>query len=193
MSITLQHIEIVATLCSLTYIILLINERIACWAFGIVGSALSIYLFIASNLYSEAILYSFYVVMGIWGWVRWSQRSANNANPIISQPLPTHFMYVATAATSGILLGYFFDQTTDAARPYIDALTTTFSFAATYMEVKKVLQTWHYWLVLNAISIWLYQDRNLDIYAGLTVVYTVLSVYGFMQWRKAYIKQSATS
>ncbi len=186
---TLQIIEIVATLCSLTYIVLLINERIACWAFGILGSALSIYLFIASKLYSEAFLYSFYVVMGIWGWIRWSQRSTANANPIISQPLPVHAMYVVVASFGGLLLGYLADTYTDAARPYIDAFTTTFSFAATYMEVKKVLQTWHYWLVLNAISIWLYQDRELDIYAGLTVVYTFMSVYGFVQWRKAFRQQ----
>jgi len=187
---SLQIIEIIATLCSLTYIILLINERIACWAFGIIGSALSIYLFIASNLYSEAFLYSFYVVMGIWGWIRWHQRAQYATNPIVSQGLPAHISYVLTASISGLILGYIASTYTDAARPYIDALTTTFSFAATYMEVKKVLQTWHYWLVLNAVSIWLYQDRELDIYAGLTAIYTVLSVYGFIQWRKAFMAQS---
>ena len=38
-------LEIVTTGASLIYIVLLIKEKIACWAFGIIGSLLSIYLF----------------------------------------------------------------------------------------------------------------------------------------------------
>jgi nicotinamide mononucleotide transporter len=58
------------------------------------------------------------------------------------------------------------------------------------MEVKKVLETWIYWIVLNLASIWLYMDRSLDIYAGLICVYAVVSVWGLIQWTRAYRQQS---
>lgn len=182
-------IEILATTCSLLYIILLIREKILCWAFGIAGSLLSIYLFIDGKLYSEAVLYSYYVGMGVWGWMRWHQLSADQHNPVVRFKLPKHLLIVFFASTAAIAAGWFFATYTDAQRPYVDAFTTAFSFVATYMEVKKVLETWGYWIVLNAVSIWLYHDRSLDIYAGLTVVYTGLSVVGLVTWLRVFRQQ----
>lgn len=182
-------IEILATLAGLAYIIFLIREKIIAWPFGIVGSLLSIYLFIHSKLYSEAFLYSYYVLMGIWGWIRWSQREATHDNPVVRYGLGAHGAIILTSSLGALALGTFFAQYTDAQRPYIDAFTTLFSFAATYMEVKKVLEAWVYWIVLNLASIWLYMDRSLDIYAGLIFVYAILSVVGLVQWSRTYRKQ----
>lgn len=185
-------LEIMATACSLMYIVFLIQEKILCWPFGIAGSLLSIYLFIDGKLYSEAVLYSYYVGMGIWGWIRWHQRDATQGNPVVHYSLPTHLVIIFFSSAGAIALGLFFANYTDAQRPFIDAFTTSFSFAATYMEVKKVLETWGYWIVLNLVSIWLYHDRSLDIYAGLTVVYTVLSVVGLLQWLRIFREQPRT-
>jgi len=182
-------IEILATLAGLIYIIFLIREKIICWPFGIAGSLLSIYLFIDGKLYSEAFLYFYYVVMGFWGWIRWAQRDSVHENPVVRYGLPAHVVIILVSSFGAIALGSFFANYTDAQRPYIDAFTTAFSFAATYMQVKKVLETWLYWIVLNVTSIWLYMDRSLDIYAALICVYAVLSVWGLIQWVEVYRQQ----
>ena len=64
-----QILEITAVLFSLTYLVLLIKEKIACWFFGIAASIISIYIFYKTGLYSEAILYSFYVIIGFYGFL----------------------------------------------------------------------------------------------------------------------------
>lgn len=183
-------VEILATLAGLTYIIFLIREQVIAWPFGIAGSLLSIYLFIDGKLYSEAFLYGFYVIAGIWGWIRWSRRVAMDHNPVIRYRHAAHGMIIVVASLFALALATFFSTYTDAQRPYIDAFTTAFSFAATYMEVKKVLETWIYWIVLNVASIWLYMDRSLDIYAALICVYAVLSVWGLIQWTRIYRQQA---
>ncbi len=179
-------IEILATAFGLVYIILLIREKILCWLFGITGSVLSVYLFITAGLYSEAFLYSYYVVMGVWGWIHWASRERAHDNPILRYRLHNHLVIIAVAAVGALALGTFFATHSDAQRPYIDATTTSFSFAATYMQVKKVLENWYYWIVLNLVSIWLYMDRSLDIYAMLIFVYAGLSIFGLYQWMRAY-------
>ena len=186
-------VEILATLAGLAYIVFLIREQVIAWPFGIAGSLLSIYLFIDGKLYSEAFLYAFYVAAGIWGWIRWSRRVAMHNNPVIRYQLSAHAAIILVASLSALALATFFSTFTDAQRPYIDAFTTAFSFAATYMEVKKVLETWVYWIVLNVASIWLYMDRSLDIYAALICVYAVLSVWGLVQWSRVYRQQSSLS
>jgi len=184
-------VEILATLFGLAYIVFLIRERIICWPFGIAGSVLSIYLFVDGKLYSEAVLYSYYVFMGAWGWLRWSRREASDHNPVVSFGLSSHLAIIALFGFGALVLGGGFSHYSDAQRPYIDAFTTAFSFAATYLEVKKVLETWYYWIVLNLATIWLYLDRSLDIYAALVWVYAILSVWGFIQWRRVYRAQQA--
>lgn len=186
-------IEIFATLSGLIYIIFLIRENIICWPFGIAGSLLSIYLFVDSKLYSEAFLYFYYVLMGAWGWIRWSQRAAVNDNPVVRYGLQAHGVVILLSSLGAVALATFFIAFSDAQRPYIDAFTTMFSFAATYMQVKKVLETWFYWIVLNLASIWLYMDRSLDIYAALICVYALMSVWGLVQWTRIYRQQPGVS
>lgn len=185
-------VEILATSANLAYIILLIREKISCWAFGIAGSLLSIYLFIDVRLYSEAFLYFFYAVMGAWGWLRWHRRIEQESNPVIRWPIAYHLRAIVIGSVIALGWGYTVQFYSDAERPVFDAFTTVFSFLGTYLEVTKVLEAWLYWLLLNLASVWLYHDRSLDIYAVLIGFYSVLSVWGFLNWRKTFRAQLVT-
>ena len=132
------YLEIIAVTCGLIYLILLIKEQIVCWIFGIVGSLLSIILFYKTQLYSEAILYVYYVIIGIYGWVYWKKSTQNNqAFKVTDLSIKKYTILILIGEVLSLLLGYFFSNYTDAAAPYLDAHTTIFSFIASYMEVKK--------------------------------------------------------
>ncbi len=184
-----QWLQPAATLTGLIYIVLLIRERILCWPFGILGSLLSVALFLDTRLYSEAILYVFYALMGCWGWWQWQRRQAQDGNPITRWNWRTHRIAIVITSMAAVALGLAMQTFSDAQRPMFDAFTTAFSFFATYLEINKVLEGWLYWLLINAASIWLYHDRNLDLYALLIVVYTALSLVGFLRWRETYRQQ----
>jgi nicotinamide mononucleotide transporter len=187
---TLLIVEILATAANLIYIVFLIREKIICWSFGIAGSILSIYLFVDAKLYSEAVLYGFYAIMGCWGWIQWHKRIEADNNPVVRWSLSFHWWALLLGSIVALGLGYGAHNFSDAERPLVDAFTTVFSLLATYMEINKVLETWVYWLILNLVSIWLYHDRALDIYAVLIGCYGLLSVWGFLSWRRAYRLQS---
>jgi nicotinamide mononucleotide transporter len=186
---TATIVEILATGASLIYIILLIREKIACWSFGIVGSLLSVYLFFDARLYSESVLYFFYAVMGVWGWLRWRSQLENNDNPVTRWRLEYHLRAIGIGCIIALGLGYSAQLYTDAERPLFDAFTTVFSFLGTYLEITKVMEAWVYWIILNVASVWLYHDQSLDIYAALIGLYSVLSVWGFISWRRTYRSQ----
>jgi nicotinamide mononucleotide transporter len=96
---------------------------------------------------------------------------------------------IPLTALAGLGLGWTMGQYTDAERLLFDAVRTLFSILATYMEITKVFEAWLFWVVLNIVTIWLYQDRSLDIYAALIGVYSMLSVWGFIRWRETYQAQ----
>ena len=76
---------------------------------------------------------------------------------------------------------------TAATSPYLDALTTIFSFFATYLEAKKILSAWIYWIIINGLTIGLYLTKGLDIYSTLSVIYFVMSFVGYVKWKKELV------
>lgn len=178
-------VEVLATAGNLAYVVLLIRERILCWSFGIAGSLLSVLLFIDARLYSESVLYLFYAAMGCWGWLHWQRRGEQADHPVTLWRPAVHGRAIVLGAAAALGLGVAAQTFTDAERPLIDAATTVFSFIATYMQIHKILEAWVYWLILNLVSVWLYQDRGLDIYAVLMGVYGLLSIWGFYAWHRS--------
>lgn len=180
-------LEIVSVLFNLAFLFFLIKEKLVCWLFGILGSLIGVYLFYETKLYSEAILYTFYVVIGFYGYYLWGHGKNLRRDFEISQwTLSRHVKAIMLSIVLSLLLGYYFDNFTDAEKTYLDAFTTIFSFLASYMEAKKILSAWIFWIILNGVSIYLYFSKGLNIYALLALVYFVISFYGYSAWKRKY-------
>lgn len=180
-------LEIVAVIFGVLYTVLMAQNKISCWIFGIIGSLLSVYLFIEyAKLYAEAVLYIFYVFAGIYGWIMWKKQK--EVTEVYQYKIATHIKIIGVGTILSVLLyvglSYFF---AGAEKPLIDSFTTVFSFIATYLMAKKWIENWYYWLVIDAVSVYLYSTRGLDVYALLMLVYTGLVVYGYWKWKKLKI------
>ncbi len=178
-------VEWIAVLLNLVFLYLLIREKVWCWPFGILASGLSIFLFLYAKLPSEAILCSYYVGIGIYGWIVWTKKR-EKAFAIKTYSWRVHALLIACGIGLSIGLGKFFEGKEYAEKTYADAFSTIFSFIASFLEAQKVLFGWLYWIVLNFFSVWLYHERGLNIYAGQMVVYGFVSIWGMYSWWKKY-------
>jgi nicotinamide mononucleotide transporter len=189
-------LEIVSVIFGIIYLVLMVRENIWCWLFGILASAITVYLYVEVTLYLEAGLNFYYILAGVYGWIYWNTHrkkvgQENSFVPILTWKPNYHVLAVLICGAIGLLLGYVMDTYSDSERPYIDALITTFSFLATYLEAKKVLSTWYYWAILNAGSIFLNADRGLYFFAALSIFYTIMSIQGFKRWNASLQLQRA--
>ena len=187
-----KMLEIAGVVCGILYLVLIIRENIWCWIFGILASAITVFIYIEHKLYLEAGLNFYYILAGIYGWIYWSRHlNQDKKTPVIDWIPRSHMI----ALSSGLLLSWALGQImhlhTDSPRPFVDAGLTVFSFIATYMEARKVLSTWYYWFVLNAVSVWLQVDRELYFYAGLSVFYTFMCIKGYLEWKKSRAAEPA--
>jgi nicotinamide mononucleotide transporter len=87
-------------------------------------------------------------------------------------------------------LGYLFDTFSDQSLPYLDAFTTVFSIGATFMVVRRVLENWFYWVIIDMVSVYLYYYKELNMTALMYSAYTVIAIFGYYKWLKAYRKQA---
>ena len=58
------------------------------------------------------------------------------------------------------------------------------------MVTQKILENWLYWIVIDAVSIYLYTSRGLDMTAALYGGYILLAVAGLMQWHRNFRAQT---
>lgn len=184
-------LELFAVATGLGFIILMIYQNIWCWPIGIISSLASIFLFFSTKLYMESILFIFYVAIGIYGWKVWNQSSEKK--PVKKVNGRYHLIILFSGAVLTALVGWINDTYTDAARPLADAGSTIFSLIASYMEAHRILSSWILWIFINLFTIWLYMDRGFKFYAGLMVLYFLLSVAGYLQWKKDHEKHLSTT
>jgi nicotinamide mononucleotide transporter len=187
---TIEWLEYAAVGFNIAYVILAAKENIWCWPMGIIGSALSIWLFVDSKIYAESVLFTYYVVMGFYGWYVWSGGGSHSEKFTIRKlNLKTHFLILISGYALTALLFLILQTYTDAEMPLLDSFTTIFSFIATWMVAKRIIENWIYWICINALTVYLYFSRDLNVYAILSFVYTILAVYGYFEWKKDFQKQ----
>jgi nicotinamide mononucleotide transporter len=144
------------------------------------------------GLYMESALQFFYIGMAVYGW--WSWRGGDGADhelKVSSWPLARHAVPLSLIMVATLLSGYLLGRFTDAAMPYLDSFTTWGAIVTTWMVARKILQNWHYWFVIDSLSVYLYISRGLYLTAMLFVLYLVLIVIGYRQWRKNLYVPSA--
>ena len=181
--------EWLAVLSGILYVIFISFKRPIAWFFALINSILYIYLCFISQLYIETGLQLFYVIMAIYGWMSWKNKRISAKDKIIRWPIKYHLLNFGISASIALVLGLLFDNFTNQAYPYADAFTGVFSLVATFMVTKKVLENWIYWILIDAICIFLFAASDLYLTAVLFFVYTLIAIFGLLHWKKQFKQQ----
>jgi nicotinamide mononucleotide transporter len=177
--------EVAAVIFALAYLILAIRQNLACWAAAIISTSIYVVLMFRAGLMMESALQVFYIIMAVYGWYSWTHGTGPDKKLLISSwPLQKHVVPVAVILVATGVSGYLLSSYTDAAMPYLDSLTTWGAVFSTWLVARKIIQNWHYWFVIDSLSVYLYLNRGLYLTAALFVLYLVLIVIGLRQWRK---------
>lgn len=179
-----NFIEIIAVITGLVYILLSIKQKISCWIFGIISSVLYIYILYNSKIYADMALQIYYVAMGIYGWINWSKSNNNNQLQVSSLNTKNLIKLSIIGILGFFIISIFLIKFTDSNIPYIDAFTTILSFIATWMLAKKILEHWIIWIIVDSVSIGLYFYRELYITILLFIIYTIMAIKGYKEWKK---------
>lgn len=182
----MQWLEILGVVSALLFTILAAYEKKACWPFGIISSAIYVYLCVEIKLYQDAIINLYYVFMAMYGWWKWNKPTAIDKSTLKITTLTSkqrlHYLIMASIFTA--ISGSFFYFYTDASFPFADAFTTVFAFLATWLQARKKIENWGVFLVVDAVSSVLYFQKSLYLTSLLFVLYTLLCVFAWNRWKE---------
>jgi len=185
-------IEVAAAAFGIASVYLSARQNVWNWPLGIINVALYIIVFYGAKLYADMGLQAVYVVLAAYGWWHWLHGGANHGTLPVSRVPPREIILLAiaflaaTAALSTLLA-----RTTDASLPLADSALTAASLVAQYMMTRKYVECWLVWIVADAAYVALFVYKALVPTAALYLVFTVLAIVGWRQWRAALREQSA--
>lgn len=182
--------EVLAVFLSIVYLILAIKQNLWCWGAAFFSTLIYSILFFDASLLMDSFLNIFYLIMAIYGWYSWKYTNALNKLEelkISSYNLNKNIKIIIVLTLISLCLGYYMANYTRADFAYLDTFTTVFAVFATYMLTKKVLENWLYWVVIDAVSIYIYINKGFYLTAVLFLIYTILAIVAYFQWKKEYL------
>jgi nicotinamide mononucleotide transporter len=169
--------EIAAVIFSLAYTLLYLREVYqAAFAAAIIGSLIFAALCWKKKIYAEAALHVFYVGMAVFGLLEWGK-----AFQPINASFATHAPWLLAGGVATAVIGFTLKKFTDARLPYLDAFTTVFSLIATWFMVTFVHENWLYWIIIDAVAIFLYAYRRMPFAAVLFALYLLMAIDGYFE------------
>lgn len=191
----MSYIEFIGTILYLWATWLIAKQNMLNWFVGIISSVLYMMLFFQIRLYSDMLEQLYFIIVSIYGWWRWSTPlkdtgkvltiKYSESRRIILVAAITMALAFATGALMSrvhLLIPVLFPE--KASFPYLDALTTIMSFTAMWLMALMKLESWYYWIIVDAIGIWLYYVKGVKFIALLYVILLFMAIYGLLSWLK---------
>jgi nicotinamide mononucleotide transporter len=183
----MSAMEIIGVVFGLLSVYFSVKQNIWTWPTGIVSVSAFGFLFFSIKLYADMCLQLFFLWSCIQGWYFWLKGGENRTELKIS--LLTHKQQIqivfAVAVCVG-LIGYLFSRFTDAALPYLDSTASGMSVVAQLLMMRKKLQHWYLWIVVDVLSIGIYIYKDILLTAGLYLVFLLLCIKGLREWRREF-------
>lgn len=184
-------VAVISAICGIMYTIIAGKGKISCYIFGLTGSGLYGYLAFTNGFYGNFLLYvCYYIPMQILGIFRWK----NNLNKVNNEiykieldgknRIKLSLVSVLLCCFGYVVLRYMGDS-----NPVIDSAATMLSIVGMYLTVRRAIEQWIIWMIVNALSLymWIQAIQNgVKTYSTALMwgVYLVLAVYFYVRWRK---------
>lgn len=177
-------LEIAANLLAGASIILAGRNSVHTWWTGIVGCGLFAFVFLDSRLYADTVLQAFFVITSIVGWWQWLH--GNHGEELSVTDLPTRklWLQLLSGAIGAACYGLLLRRYTNAYSPFLDSTVLAFSIVAQLLMMRRHVQNWPFWLLVNSIAVPLYASRGLYLTSALYAVYWINALVSWRHWVK---------
>ena len=174
-------LEWTSVVLNIGFTILIAYQRRWGWLCGFLGSALAVWLYAVKGIIGLTALQVFFALAGLYGYWNWGKETER---PVMLKSIGTHSGVVIVGLGMVYLTATLLQDHLDGQFPYMDAFVTVFSIVGTVLMAWRWLNHWIYWVVVDLV--WLVLNLKLEYYsfATLSVVYLVLSVFGWVKWKK---------
>ena len=172
------------------------KENILVYPTGIICTVITIYLLYRAQYFGDMMMNVYYSVMSIYGWWNWSRVKDNHYIVLISKTNKKEYLIASFFFLLTIVITFsVYKMNLDSLEipNYIDIFTSGIFFTAMWLMANKKIESWIFWIIGDIITIPLYSYRGLGILSLQYLIFLILAIQGYYEWKKTLNKQNQTA
>ena len=163
------------------------KENILVYPTGIICTVITVYLLYKAQYFGDMMMNIYYSLMSIYGWWNWSRIQNDKYLLKITRFSKndlglTVFLFLLTITITYAV--YTFNLTEIKIPNYIDMFTSGIFFTAMWLMANKKLESWVFWIIGDVITVPLYAYRGLGMLSLQYIIFTILAIQGYIEWKK---------
>ena len=163
------------------------KENILVYPTGIICTVITVYLLYKAQYFGDMMMNIYYSLMSIYGWWNWSRKTNNQYLVEITRFSKndislTTFLFLLTIGITYLV--YIYNLSELAIPNYIDIFTSGIFFTAMWLMANKKLESWIFWIIGDIITVPLYAYRGLGMLSLQYIIFTILAIQGYIEWKK---------
>ncbi len=193
---TLQIIlEVIAFVFGILSVYFAKKENILVYPTGLIATIITVYLLYQANYFGDMTMNFYYSIMSIYGWYKWKNK-ATEPELLITQTTKKEKiigfgMFILTIIIT-YLVYVFFNYKLEIPN-YIDIFTSGIFFTAMWYMALKKIENWTLWIIGDCIAVPLFAYRGLGMLAVQYLIFTILAILAYIQWKKILNSYKLTS
>ena len=155
---------------------------------GIICTVITVYLLYVNEYFGDMMMNFYYSVMSIYGWWNWSRKKGNTYVVPISRTNRKEKMIGILLFILTMIVTYLVYKAYDydlQVPNYIDIVTSGIFFTAMWYMANKKLENWTLWIIADIVTIPLYAYRGLGMLSLQYLIFTILAIQGYIEWKKS--------
>lgn len=182
----MQFLEIFTLVTGLIYVWLQIRQSNWMWPVDILSCVAAAITYFSGHLWANFGLNVYYILMAFWGLYAWLRDSRKVAPDELHLSKPTKAICIISIAITligGTALIQVLRLLGDPA-PVMDGIVGILGVVGCWWLANSYIENWMIWIVADSLTIALCITQGLYWLAGLSAVYVLAAINGFLNWRK---------
>ena len=189
-------LEFIAFVFGIISVVYAKKENILVYPTGIICTVITIYLLYRAQYFGDMMMNIYYSIMSIYGWWNWSRIKDNRYIVLITRTNKKEYLiaFFFFLLTIGITYAVYKMNLDSLEIPnYIDIFTSGIFFTAMWLMANKKIESWIFWVIGDIITVPLYSYRGLGMLSLQYLIFLVLAIQGYLEWKKTLNKQNQTA
>ena len=168
------------------------KQNILVYPTGIICTIITMYLMYKVSLLGHILVNLLYTIISFFGWWNWSRKENNDLVVKVSK-------FTSNDLTKSLLIFFFivfvayfahdfFATNFEGQIKELDILTSGIFVTAMWLMANKKLENWILWIIGNVITIPLYLSSDKIILSIQYVIFTILAIQAYIEWKKSLSK-----
>jgi nicotinamide mononucleotide transporter len=180
-------LEIIAVILGIASVWYAKKDNILVFPTGMISTLIYVYLLWKWTLWGDMMINGYYFIMSIYGWYCWTRKKGDSVEfpiSVISSNEKRNSLFIFIFTVAFVVAVYHYFNKFNTWYAYVDTFVTGIFFIGMWLMAKRKIENWVFWIIGDLVSIPLYFAKGFTFTSFQYIVFTIVAVYGYLEWKK---------